>query len=304
LRVEYLEYLLEVGRAGSITAAAEKLYLRQSTLSAIISNLEDELDVKIFQRSRKGVTPTPDGELVLEFARKMTGIDAELRDKLSSKNSILRIINLITYPSASGLLCATLTKSLKENYPDRTFIMHDVPINKLLTKLSDGVANIAVGAYIAEMVDAHEGFFCERLFDDNFYLVVSKDSPYASRRRVNISDITGEHLVFAHYYPVVNDAIIRPVLRQFSDFTVLSTNEAIKMAVSKNNMIALMPGLALYNDIYYEQGTLRCIPLTGFQHKLINYLIYMPQLDSAEVFLLDEIRRIYAALPEKLVCPD
>ena len=300
MRVEYLEYLLEVSRTGTISAAADKLYLRQSTLSAIIGNLEEDLDVKIFQRTRKGVVPTPEGELVLSFAKEMTGMDSELREKLSSKNSVRRLINLITYPSSSNFLGPALSMSFQSNYPDRTFIMHDVPINKLLTKLSDGLANVAVGAFSEDLIDSYEGYVCERLFDDYFYLVVSKDSPYAKRRRVNVSDLSGEHLVFSHFYPVVNDIIMRPILRQFQNFSVLSTNEVIKNAVSRNDMIALMPGLALYKDVYHEQGYLRCIPLTGFQNKLINYLIYMPQLDAAEVFLLDEIRRIYATLPHKL----
>jgi len=297
MRVEYLEYLLEVNRSGSISAAAEKLYLRQSTLSALIGNLEDELDVKIFQRTRKGVTPTPEGELVLSYAKKMTGMDSELREKLSSGNSVRRLINLITYPSASGFLGATLPVCLQEHYPDRTFIMHDVPINKLLTQLTEGLANIAVGAYSEELIDSYEGYICERLYDDYFYLVVSKDSPYAGRRRVNVGELTEEHLVFAHYYPVVNDIIMRPVMRLFTNFSVFSTNEGIKKAVSRNNMISIMPGLALFNDVYYEQGYLRRIPLTGFQNKLINYVIYLPQLDSAETLILNEIRRIFAAIP-------
>lgn len=48
VRIEYLEYLLEVARSKSISAAAKRLYLSQTSLSAIVNSLEKELNIKIF----------------------------------------------------------------------------------------------------------------------------------------------------------------------------------------------------------------------------------------------------------------
>ena len=58
MRTEYLEYLLEVARTKSISAAAKKLFIGQTTLSAIINSVENELNVKIFQRTHRGVALT------------------------------------------------------------------------------------------------------------------------------------------------------------------------------------------------------------------------------------------------------
>ena len=55
---QQLQYLLEVSRTGSISGAAKNLFLAQSSVSASISNLEEELGFPIFIRSKKGVIPT------------------------------------------------------------------------------------------------------------------------------------------------------------------------------------------------------------------------------------------------------
>lgn len=62
---QQLSYLLEVNRVGSITQAAENLYVTQSSMSAAINALEKELGFRIFTRRRDGVAPTVRGERVL-----------------------------------------------------------------------------------------------------------------------------------------------------------------------------------------------------------------------------------------------
>ena len=68
---QQLQYLLEVSRTGSISGAAKKLFLAQSSVSAAISNLEEELGFPLFIRSKKGVIPTVQGAEVIEQAARI-----------------------------------------------------------------------------------------------------------------------------------------------------------------------------------------------------------------------------------------
>lgn len=68
---QQLQYLLEVSRTGSISGAAKNLFLAQSSISASISNLEDELGFPVFIRSKKGVIPTVQGAEVIEQASRI-----------------------------------------------------------------------------------------------------------------------------------------------------------------------------------------------------------------------------------------
>ena len=70
---QQLKYLLEIYHTGSISKAAENLFLAQSSLSTAISNLEDELGCQIFVRNKNGMTPTVEGLQIIERANKIYG---------------------------------------------------------------------------------------------------------------------------------------------------------------------------------------------------------------------------------------
>ena len=64
-----LQYALEVGRTGSITQAANNLYMEQPNLSKAIKSLEEMMGAPIFKRTSKGVVPTQKGKIFLEYAK-------------------------------------------------------------------------------------------------------------------------------------------------------------------------------------------------------------------------------------------
>ena len=61
MNIQQLQYIIEVNRLHSISAAAKELYLTQPSLSSAIKQLEDELHIEIFKRTRWGVEATPEG---------------------------------------------------------------------------------------------------------------------------------------------------------------------------------------------------------------------------------------------------
>ena len=67
MRMEYLRYLLEIERHHSISAAAQYLYLSQTTLSATVRRIEEELGFSIFSRTHSGVQATAEGEEALSL---------------------------------------------------------------------------------------------------------------------------------------------------------------------------------------------------------------------------------------------
>ncbi len=67
----YFKYAVEVGKTGSITRAAENLYMAQPNLSKAIKELETTLGIKIFRRSARGVAPTEKGEQFLVYANRI-----------------------------------------------------------------------------------------------------------------------------------------------------------------------------------------------------------------------------------------
>ncbi len=71
MQTQYFTYALEVEKTGSITQAAENLYMTQPTLSKAIRDLEENLGFSVFKRSSRGVVPTRKGGEFLRHARKI-----------------------------------------------------------------------------------------------------------------------------------------------------------------------------------------------------------------------------------------
>lgn len=75
---QQLQYLLQVSQSGSISKAAKSLFVSQPSVSVAISALEEELGFPIFSRTQRGLAPTPEGMLVLEYAQRICATHALL----------------------------------------------------------------------------------------------------------------------------------------------------------------------------------------------------------------------------------
>ena len=69
MQIQQLTYFVAIAEQGSINKAAEKLFVTQPNLSKAISNLENELKVRIFNRTNKGVVLTDEGKKLYQYAR-------------------------------------------------------------------------------------------------------------------------------------------------------------------------------------------------------------------------------------------
>ncbi len=69
MNLQHIKYAVEVQKTGSITQAAENLYMGQPNLSKAIRELEKSLGIVIFKRTSKGVLPTAQGEEFLRYAK-------------------------------------------------------------------------------------------------------------------------------------------------------------------------------------------------------------------------------------------
>ena len=96
MQLQQLIYFVAVAEQGSFNKAAEKLFTTQPNLSKAIQNLENEINVSIFERTTKGVNLTEDGKKLYQYARTIIN-QMELIDGLSAKET-LRTLSVASYP--------------------------------------------------------------------------------------------------------------------------------------------------------------------------------------------------------------
>ncbi len=143
-----LEYVLAIADTGSISRAAERLYLAQSSLSQFLNRLESNLGVKLFVRTSGGVRPTLSGEIYIRSARQMLSqyrmLKAELHDMESLGEG--RIEFGISSFRGEYLLPKALY-SFRETAPSVEVVIHEMDSKLLHRRIAAGDLDMGLIAY-------------------------------------------------------------------------------------------------------------------------------------------------------------
>lgn len=117
--IKEYRYVYEIAKQGGISKAARELYISQPSLSGYLKNLEARLGFRIFEMAGGKIKPTSEGELYLEHARQILGIDESLMETLEkirhNKSGIVRIGVPVT---RSAYVLPNIVCACKEAYPD------------------------------------------------------------------------------------------------------------------------------------------------------------------------------------------
>ena len=100
MNLQYLRYALEISRTGSISKAAENLSVAQPNLSRAVKELEGQLGISIFERTRTGMTVTPEGERLLSAGDRILREVGELETMFSGEALPRASLSVMAAPSA------------------------------------------------------------------------------------------------------------------------------------------------------------------------------------------------------------
>lgn len=177
MELRHLRYFVSVAELGSVSRAAEKLFIAQPALSAQIKQLEEEVGAALFVRLPRGVRLTPAGESFFVDARAILAraqqATLRAREKQSGQRSTLRI-GLV--PTATHSVLPGLLQRLRDSGLAATIEAREMITSRQLHALRDdeidlGLARPGEGNLDAEIVAA---------IDDPYCLAVPADSPLAA----------------------------------------------------------------------------------------------------------------------------
>ena len=100
MNLQYVKYALEISRTGSISKAAENLSVAQPNLSRAVKELESQLGISIFERTRTGMTVTPEGEKLLSAGERILREVGELETMFSGETLPRESMSVMAAPSA------------------------------------------------------------------------------------------------------------------------------------------------------------------------------------------------------------
>ena len=217
MKIEHLCYLREIAKCRSISSAAKRLYIGQTTLSAIIKSLEEELGVQIFLRTSSGVQLTKEGERVLELSEDMIGSYNEMLHGFQRGASPEKRVHFLCDTTMSRYFSVQLIKAIQLCNREASIVFHEVERQRLLTSLLDGIANIGVTSMDMsveiegmQLQAERNGVEVTLLGVDKFYLCVRADHPrYAHRTSVDVNELMDERYIAPQHYSTVSNGVLQ-----------------------------------------------------------------------------------------------
>ncbi|SNV44491.1 Morphology and auto-aggregation control protein [Chryseobacterium taklimakanense] len=171
MNIQQLEYLIAVDKFKHFGKAAHACFITQPTLSAMIQKFEEELDVKVFDRTTHPIRTTDVGVQIIEQAKKVIDSINELRNKADLLNNVLGgKINLGIIPTVSTyILPAEIFDFLKKN-PKIEMNVKEITTENVIKGLKSGELDAGI---IATPYDAASEFYQEFLFNEELMIYTS-----------------------------------------------------------------------------------------------------------------------------------
>lgn len=179
--IDKLELLLALARERHFGRAADSMGVTQPTLSSTLKSLEDQFGVLIVERGSRFRCFTPEGERILDWARRIVGDARAMRQEIEAlKKGLSGHLTLAVIPTALPFV-ADLTVPMKRRYPEVSLTVLSMTSDALMAKLENLEVDVGISYVDAEPPAKFEAV---SLYEERYVLLVAPESPLASRETV------------------------------------------------------------------------------------------------------------------------
>ncbi|MFN4104136.1 MAG: LysR substrate-binding domain-containing protein, partial [Tepidimonas sp.] len=211
-----LKYVVAVARERHFGRAAEACFVSQPTLSVAIKKLEEELEVKIFERSASEVTVTPLGEEIVRQAQTVLEQAAAIKEIAKrGKDPLAGPLRLGLIYTIAPYLLPDLVRQVIDRARQMPLILQENFTAKLLEQLRLGELDAAI---LAEPFP-DTNLAVAPLYDEPFVAVVPRDHPLAARESITAEELKRETMLLLGNGHCFRDHVLQvcPEFARFSD---------------------------------------------------------------------------------------
>jgi LysR family nitrogen assimilation transcriptional regulator len=253
-----LKYFLRIAEEGSITRAAKVLGIAQPALSRQIRLLEEDLGITLFERTRRGVHLTEEGErLRSSTAAPLRQLELAVLYAGSPLARIERGLLFGMVPTAAGVLAAPLLASLGTAFPNVHFHVAVAETDDLVLRMLSGAVDLAV---INPVPD--DRLFYRHLLVEDLVLVGGPTSDLTPETPVRFADLARLSLVMPSAQTGIRNTLENTALRVKVAITARYSTDSLEVSrhlVSVGLGYAVLPLAACGPDI--DAGRLRWAPI-------------------------------------------
>jgi len=257
-----LKYIVALAQERHFGRAAQKCFVTQPTLSLALAKLEDELEVRLFERNKNEVILTARGQAIVEQAKRVLDEVGKIQHLArDGQNQLAGPLRLGVIPSIGPYLLPDLIPILRKRAPAMPLSIEENLTGNLAPMLREGELDVAIIA----LPFAVPGVKTEAVYEEPFSIVVPEGHPWSTRKAVKPGELAEENLLVLNAGHCFRDQVLEACPGQAN--TALPEGRAGNSLETIRNMVAsglgvsVLPASALVPR--YASKLLKVVPFTA-----------------------------------------
>ena len=284
ITLKQLSIFVEIAQQGSITAAAENIFLSKPALSMALSELESQLNQKLFYRVKRRLILSEHGEILLPRADELLTRYQELKDTFSNPTDVRQHALKI---GSSRTIGSYFTPFLMRDFQEQSETKNHTMVVGNTEAICQRLNNYEIDVALIEG-DIHDASLASiNWLQDEMIVVVNNKHPLAKNKKVSYKDLDNHEWVVREEGSQTRQYFIDAIasrVKQWTPLHELNTFDAIINAVIADLGMACLPKVAVSSQIRRKQLVALNIALKPRQFK-IYYLKNKYQSSLAKDFI-------------------
>lgn len=186
MTITQLEYIVALDTHRNFVHAAESCFVTQPTLSMQIQKLEDELGVKIFDRSKQPVIPTHIGEFIVAQARNVLREHGKIIELIQDEKGVIKgDLRIGIIPTVAPYLIPRFLVKFLNKYPEVNLVVNELTTEQIIYHLKNDLLDCAIMASPIKDKNLNE----ETLYYEEFVAYVSASNKLAKKTTLKTTDL-------------------------------------------------------------------------------------------------------------------
>ena len=268
MELRHLKYFVAVAKTLNFSEAARQLFITQGTLSQQIQQMEGEMGIRLFDRTKHSVILTEEGEELFPLAIKTLSAAEDCNDRMRDlKGTLTGTLRIGTTSSFTSLLTDTVRKFIRD-YPNVHLKIQSETATEIIEKLRAGKLDLALSFKPSMAYDELES---EPLFMNSLSAVMCKGHPLSSHKYLTMEDLESHRIVLPGKEMQARRAFDRYLgldTRKLNVTVEVNDPNLIMDIVQSTSLISVVSSLASY-----YRPDLVAIPLEGGNYSMVGCVL-------------------------------
>ncbi|MBC2727190.1 LysR family transcriptional regulator [Desulfosporosinus sp.] len=280
MRIEQFKQIVQIHEQQSISKAASDLFISQPSLSISVNNLEEELGLKIFDRSNAGVIATEQGKEILRLAENILDLSDKMTGIMEGTKVSIRNLQMAMPASFANVIVPGLLRQFRELYPNVNLHTHEASYYEIVDLMDKGIYSIGI---VSCRVDLEYNFIQQLKERDiawevipggerlRMSLFISSKNPLADREWISKSELRNLRMIS---YKENYSKFSKDLERSSNKPVIVEDVELLKKLISNDFGFSIFPEILAYNDLYVKSGMIKVIPIKELSEPSNVYILY------------------------------